>query len=679
MAVSTAVTVTGSVLNARTGSAVSGVAVSSGADETTTDANGDYSLSVSVAEESARVAVSFSSSSYVATQRIVEASSGDSADVDTTLLPVSLSISINPAVAQTLVVSGSPAQVSLTASSLVDSSGVTVTDPVTANVTPVDPSSDPELMPGDFVATTSDGETIKIESFGALDVSFTDSDGNALNLADGQTATVRIPVSFGASAPPASIPLFYYDADQGLWVEEGTATLNGESPTQYYEGTVSHFSMWNADQRRESTNICGRIVDRDGAEIDPGDYASIKVYSFGVDYTSFDESAEDWTPGECEERFSLFFGCLYDDATFAVSAKANATVDIYVEARLDDTAAYQTNKVMVSTGADAVFDECITDLTDALVLDTSNAVPVVKSVSSDKTYVGPGAEVILTCSAADADGDTLSYAWEVNSDFSTDMGTLSANTGASVTWTASQTVSSYFISCTVSDGSTEDEQSVFVSQMGNNTPVVSSLTAASESVTAGATTTLSCNATDADGDELTYTWNAMGGTLSDSTATPVWTAPSADGYYTIICTAGDGGMIGGGMGAVTIQVTGGSGDDSDTGGTSADVPSGFPTDLPEGDYQLSYSYTVTVSGIESSGSATLPTAITYDGDIDVFADAVVAAIEASAQTYIDLGCTATTSYADWDGTSFSATLTVDNCSAQGVTYSVEYTFTLTKI
>ena len=56
---------------------------------------------------------------------------------------------------------------------------------------------------------------------------------------------------------PNEIPLWYFDEDNGYWIEEGSATLQGTK----YVGTVSHFSFWNYDIPTEYVNICLNIFD----------------------------------------------------------------------------------------------------------------------------------------------------------------------------------------------------------------------------------------------------------------------------------------------------------------------------------------------------------------------------------------------------------------------------------
>jgi hypothetical protein len=75
----------------------------------------------------------------------------------------------------------------------------------------------------------------------------------------------------------------------------------------------------------------------------------------------------------------------------------------------------------------------------------------------------------------------------------------------------------------------------------NNAPIITSLTANPTTVSTGAVSTITCNASDPDGDTLSYNWSATGGVLSSTTTNPVtWTAPNTPGTYTINVTVTDG-------------------------------------------------------------------------------------------------------------------------------------------
>jgi hypothetical protein len=118
--------------------------------------------------------------------------------------------------------------------------------------------------------------------------------------------------------------------------------------------------------------------------------------------------------------------------------------------------------------------------------------------------------------------------------------------------------------------------------IGNNAPYITSLTANPSTVSINQTTTLTCTATDPDGDTLTYIWNKdttddeededdeddedeppederilpstfkAPGTISGSGKTVTWTAPSITGTYTATCTVSDGR---GGEDSKTVKIT----------------------------------------------------------------------------------------------------------------------------
>jgi hypothetical protein len=63
-------------------------------------------------------------------------------------------------------------------------------------------------------------------------------------------------------------------------VEEGSATLRGAAPNQYYEGTVTHFTFWNADQVANTILVRGCLRNADGSNA-----VDARVVSEGLDYS----------------------------------------------------------------------------------------------------------------------------------------------------------------------------------------------------------------------------------------------------------------------------------------------------------------------------------------------------------------------------------------------------------
>jgi hypothetical protein len=121
-----------------------------------------------------------------------------------------------------------------------------------------------ELMPGDLSAINGNNELQLLESFGMIGVELLATNGKRLQLSSESKATisVNIPETL-LSIAPNEIPLWHFDHDLGLWVEEGKAIKSGNK----YFGEVSHFSFWNFDLNRSPVLISGRLIDQDGIGI----------------------------------------------------------------------------------------------------------------------------------------------------------------------------------------------------------------------------------------------------------------------------------------------------------------------------------------------------------------------------------------------------------------------------
>ena len=115
-----------------------------------------------------------------------------------------------------------------------------------------------QQMPGMLLAENLQNEARMLKTFGMLAVELRSETGEKLNLSEGTTATLSVPLDpetlVGA---PNEIPLWYFDEENGYWIEEGSATLQGTK----YVGTVSHFSFWNCDIPAEYINLCLNISD----------------------------------------------------------------------------------------------------------------------------------------------------------------------------------------------------------------------------------------------------------------------------------------------------------------------------------------------------------------------------------------------------------------------------------
>jgi hypothetical protein len=290
--------------------------------------------------------LSFSKSGYALQTRTTQEalSAGASIALDAALIPVAATVAFNPATTQTLTVPSSTARVVLPAAALARPDGSVPSTQVEVQLTPINPSTNGDLMPGLFGVSP----TQPIESFGALQVTFTDkADGAKLQLAAGKTATIRIPaVSRGGAALPVSIPLFYLNETTGVWVQEGTATLMGTSPSQYFEGTVTHFSTWNADQIFDTVYIHGCVRNADSSVAVKG-----HVWGEGSNYVGKNN-----VPSK-------------SDGSFSLAVKKNAITRIYGASNFK----YSPSQDVTVGAVDVTLAQC-------LVLDQANRPTIVYPV-----------------------------------------------------------------------------------------------------------------------------------------------------------------------------------------------------------------------------------------------------------------------------------------------------------
>jgi len=83
------------------------------------------------------------------------------------------------------------------------------------------------------------------------------------------------------------IPLWYYDYDQGLWIEEGYAERQTDGT---YRGEISHPGTWSLSQPiEEGVGIYrGRIINEDGTPA-----SDVRVHALGNNWISSDLTTDE--------------------------------------------------------------------------------------------------------------------------------------------------------------------------------------------------------------------------------------------------------------------------------------------------------------------------------------------------------------------------------------------------
>ena len=163
----------------------------------------------------------------------------------------------------------------------------------------------------------------------------------------------------------------------------------------------------------------------------------------------------------------------------------------------------------------------------------SNSAPVILGVTVAPERVRPGDRCQLVCQATDEDGDTLIYTWTVG------QATISGK-GAAVEWTAPSTEGLFRVSVTVDDGrGGTDEHAVSLTVKSNSAPEFKSIPSFPQAVRPGASVVVSCPAVDADGDDITYEWQAAFGEIRGEGDTITWIAPTDLGSYVVTVFARD--------------------------------------------------------------------------------------------------------------------------------------------
>ena len=164
-----------------------------------------------------------------------------------------------------------------------------------------------------------------------------------------------------------------------------------------------------------------------------------------------------------------------------------------------------------------------------------NTPPQIVGLSCRQQVIAPLDSCLIECVAEDVDGDELQYDW------SSDSGMVNGYDGT-VAWTAPEVEGIYHVTVAVSDGGEElpVSDSVTVIVKDNHYPAIDGLGAEFDWVRLGEPCTIRCEASDIDGDSLTYAWSADCGEVVGDGDTVTWVAPDFEGDCTVRVVVSDG-------------------------------------------------------------------------------------------------------------------------------------------
>ena len=298
------------------GTALSDVMIRAGSQTTTSNSQGYFVISDLAATE--RVVVEFEKNGYASTYAIAQVRGGATSDVVAVLKAVDTSTEIDAA-AGGIVSGGANCSVDLEGGSLVDDTGFGFGGTATVGLTTFNPTvfAEQQATPGVFLGRTVNDVELPLSSFSVVDVTI-DSPNGELDLGDGRTATIVMPIASSLLVTaPQTIALWYFDPSAGLWREDGHATRVGDA----YEGSVGHFTTWMAaDGMGESYHVTGRVV---GVTGDPVLGARVTVTGANFQH-SLPSTPEDGT-------FDIETVCATATVQASVGEQTSNTVNISCE------------------------------------------------------------------------------------------------------------------------------------------------------------------------------------------------------------------------------------------------------------------------------------------------------------------------------------------------------------
>jgi hypothetical protein len=256
--------IAGRVTN-QNGDALNGVEIAIGSSTVITDANGKFIIAKATVNQKSGL-IKATKVGYFGGSRTIVAKEKVINNVVIELVKKTESGNFSNAAGGTITVA-SGGNIVFPANAVVTKSGAAYSGSVKVAAYFLDPTSKScsKQMPGDLRGINTGNNEQILTSYGMMAVELNGSNGEALQLATGKTASLTFPVVAAIqAAAPATIPLWFFDETKGMWVEQGSATKVGNN----YVGSVSHFTWWNCDAGASFINYKLKIVDQNGNAVE---------------------------------------------------------------------------------------------------------------------------------------------------------------------------------------------------------------------------------------------------------------------------------------------------------------------------------------------------------------------------------------------------------------------------
>lgn len=155
--------------------------------------------------------------------------------------------------------------------------------------------------------------------------------------------------------------------------------------------------------------------------------------------------------------------------------------------------------------------------------------PRIQALAAITTEVELNDSISIFAKAFDKDSENLTYSWSFTG------GTI-AGTGATIGWKAPNIIGNYILTLIVSDATNNHDTATLQLKVVpeiNRAPKILEIKKSRAYVAPSGTVAFFANANDPNGDALTYTWSATGGSISGTGSTVNWTAPATEGIFQI--------------------------------------------------------------------------------------------------------------------------------------------------